>query len=311
MRSIFTFTIAAFILTACSQTSITSTPLPDSSTLNSTSTLQLTETETSTSTATAMAIPEKIVAEGSEAAMAGIPVGAELRGDAYFYTNSVNSREVLVAKMVDGKIVKEEFLNHKLVSCTASQEEILANELPGDFADSGGANKIAMFTDNEKFPEDVLTGQPIEKIDRTDTSGAEFSSLRWSREAQLFFDANPEKIPHQIMGCFSRKSSIDGFTYIGIVHKWKNSDETYRYITTYLRDLGFFNYLPDQLVFVMGWYTPGNTPAPYKFIVGLVSDPERSNILTKWADPQSNYSVPPEAENSAFTATGPELDYRK
>ena len=53
MRSIFTFIIAVFILTACSQTSITSTPLPESTpTLNSTSTLQPTETNTPQPTAT-------------------------------------------------------------------------------------------------------------------------------------------------------------------------------------------------------------------------------------------------------------------
>ncbi len=53
MRSIFTCTIAALILTACSQTSITSTPLPEFTPTVPESTLTPQPTETNTPSATA------------------------------------------------------------------------------------------------------------------------------------------------------------------------------------------------------------------------------------------------------------------
>lgn len=263
---------------------------------------------TETPSVTATVAPETIVTANGEAAKAGIPIGAELNGNEYIWHNSVTGRDVVVGSIgIDGKPTKAEFLNWSLTSPDADIDQIIANEIPEILGVNGVANQIALFADNKTFSEEVLLGQPFEKEARETYDGSSYSFLRWSKEAQRLFNQNPEKMPHEVIGLFSIRSSQDGDIYVGIVHKWLNPDGFYRYYTTF-KGVKYFNISDiNKYVFPTGWFAPSADSTVSKFTLGLTMDPSRNFILDKWFNEQA---VPIEVESSSFITQDPGLNYK-
>jgi len=319
------FILLFTVLTACGSNNV-NTPTLTHAAPAETSTTQAPETETAIP-ATEKVAPEKVVINGREAVQ---------KGDSYFDTNPNNNRTTEVAKIVDGKIEKADFLNQPIPTCGDLQAKMKENQannkdllngvekwdisqVEGDGVNIPDVILNVLVNDEKPFSKDVLTGQKLDSRDYT-IMGTDISlyEIIWDRDVQNIMDKNPGKRPYEQLGCVAVDTVTDVTTVdangvastekvketqIAVITKWLNPDKSQVVVVTYFPPEYFATVDPEGLVFNRR-ATGVDIESPRKFLSKIEGDPTKYKILEKW---NSTNIVPPEVEtNGGFWGNGSE-----
>jgi hypothetical protein len=284
------------ILAACNPNTPqpTTTPIPS-----------FTPSPTPTATETPTKTPEPIVREGSEAALAGIPVGSELGKDG-IYRFTAPTGVVEVGKVENGKITPEAFLSQKIY---ATYEEAVQNPWPADLDEAG--NPVGSFMEGgpgnlcqltaAPLPENVVTDLDVD-ASVYDRNGIKFHELRWGKVAQAYYDAHPDDLPVRFCGYAAAKSPFDEIqkTYIETVWEWKRPDGSHTFkALIYNKKLFLDESIETRGLYWPRFYLPDSELSAvmqaYKLTASIAKDITRYDQLIGWRDtnivPQDGPSV--------------------
>lgn len=302
MRSFFLITISIF-LTACGAASATAVAPTAALTATATA-LPPTATEAATKIPVSPT-PEKHVSSESEAAKAGIPIGAELGSDNIYRMNTPTGI-LVVGKIENGAVKAEAFLSQKIYS---TPEEALEHPWNVDVVLANGCGKLAKLT-AQPLPDDVVSrgtdiGVPDnEFIGEFITPSGTNHMLRWaSPDIYKYFDTHPEDQP-QLVGYCARHSSEPGDIsqpdyIVKIIHFKSNGRDIF---LSFMWDKAKFDEIRPKVPENYHWpiYVPAEVDTSQwgkTLAVKVIKDKAITDLIMQW---KNSGSIPEGLENTVM-----------
>jgi hypothetical protein len=235
--------LPAIFLPACG---LASPPTPTASLIPSPAPATVTFLPPTATKKSETATPSKlIVTEGSDWAKAGVPVGLEIisKENVYYAINAVG-QEVELGKLNDANQFElADALKWKLAA-TREESNTSISKIPWELASKGAANRVGKLI-GTPFGKEVVTDKDV-----TSKGVVKSNELRWTAEAEAYFNQHPEAVPAKIIGYFT--TEYEGKTLWGKVVEWDTKDEGIVYISLINTDLDYNQSHPGGQIFPIG-----------------------------------------------------------